>query len=252
MNNYIIILFTVIFYFLNVNANNNINLDTVNIDLTNRPSLQKGARIYFNYCQGCHSIKYMRYLTLAEGIGLTIIRNKSIEQVIQEYFMHSVKGINENSIILSSISKENGIKWFGKTPPDLSLIARYRGIDWLYTYMRSFYKDNSRPWGVNNLIFPDVGMPHVLSNFQGIQVLKDDINDIQNSEAMLELIENGEMSRHDYNLMIRDLVTFLSYVSEPIQVERQDLGFKVIVFLFIFMIILFLLKDEYWKDIDKN
>lgn len=251
MNKYIIILLTLIFFTFNVNSNSNTKYQSINIDLTNKPSLQKGARIYFNYCQGCHSIKYMRYLNLAEGIGLKKTKNKTLEQIIQEYFMHSVKSINENNNILSGVSKEDALKWFGKVTPDLSLVAKYRGKDWIYSYMRGFYKDETKAWNVNNIIFPDVGMPHVLSKFQGVQILKDNIKNIQNPD-LLELIENGEISRNDYNLMIKDLVTFLSYVSEPTQVERQELGYKVLVFAFIFMILLFLLKNEYWQDIKKK
>lgn len=242
-------LFIFIFCLPVLNASSSIDLKSVDIDLRNKQSLQKGAKIYFDQCQGCHSIKYMRYSSLAEGIGFVPSEDSSLEKMIQEFFMHSVKGINENSPILSSISKENGVKWFGKTPPDLSLISRYRGSDWLYTYMKSFYKDETRPWGVNNLLFPDVGMPHVLLKYQGVQVLKDHSEKSSDIDKVLELIENGELSKNEYNNMIKDLVAFLSYVGEPVQVERHDLGIVILIFLFILAILLFFLKTEYWKDI---
>lgn len=246
---YLTILLAFIFCSSNINANSNIQIKKIDIDLSSKQSLQKGAKIFFNQCQGCHSLKYIRYSTLAEGVGLTATKDKSIELIIQESFMHSIKSINENNPILSSISKENGIKWFGKVPPDLSLIARYRGPNWLYTYMKSFYKDPARPWGVNNLLFPDVGMPHVLLKLQGLQIIKDNIDKTTDPDQMLELTENGSLSKNEYNNMIKDLVTFLSYVGEPAQLERKSLGIKIVIFLFILMILLFFLKKDYWKDV---
>lgn len=246
---YIIFLLAFIIFSINVNASSSIQLKNVDIDLTNKQSLQKGAKVFFNYCQGCHGLKYMRYTSLADGIGLKETKDKSIEMVIQETFMHSIKGINENNVITSSISKENGQKWFGKLPPDLSLVSRYKGSDWLYTYMKSFYKDQSRPWGVNNLLFPDVGMPHILLKLQGLQVLKDGMEKTNDPDKMLELMENGDLSKNEYNNMIKDLVSFLSYVGEPTQLERKGLGTAVLAFLIVLMICLFFLKREYWKDI---
>ncbi len=244
-----ILIFVFTFFSVNIYASSNIILEKADINLESKQSLQRGARIFFSYCQGCHSIKYMRYSDLATGIGLKSIRNKSIEMVIKETLMHSVDDINENSVILSSMDKESGVKWFGKVPPDLSLISRYRGVDWLYTYMRSFYKDDSRPWGVNNLLFPDVGMPHILLKYQGVQILKDNIGNFNTTDDLLELVENGEFSINEYNKLVKDLVTFLSYVGEPIQTERKDLVDNVLIFLLVFCICMFLLKKEYWKDI---
>jgi len=233
----------------NVNASSHIQLNKVNIDLEDKQSLQQGAKIFFNYCQGCHSLKYMRYNDLADGIGLTETKDKSMTTVIREILMHSTNNINETSTVSGSISKEYGVKWFGKVPPDLSLTSRYRGTDWIYTYMKSFYRDTSRPWGVNNLLFPDVGMPHILIKLQGLQILKENMTDVTNPEDMLDIIENGDLSKNDYNKLIKDLTTFLSYVGEPIQVERINLGYKVLIFLIILTICLFYLKKEYWKDI---
>lgn len=245
----LIVFLAFIFFSINANSSIHIQLKNIDINLESKQALQRGAKIYFNYCQGCHSLKYIRYSSLAEGIGLTKTKDKSMEQVIQEFFMHSIKGINENSLILGAVSKENGIKWFGKTPPDLSLITKYRGNNWLYTYMKTFYKDTTRPLGVNNLSFPDVGMPHILLKLQGMQVLKNNIEKITDPDKMLDLIENGELSKNEYNNMIKDLVTFFSYVGEPIQTERVSLGYKVLIFLIILSILLFFLKKEYWKDI---
>jgi len=149
--------------------------------------------------------------------------------------------------------------WFGKAPPDLSLVARNRknGPDWLYTYLRSFYLDASRPMGVNNLVFPDVGMPHVLWDLQGFQTaaFKEETNEEGYTHKVFERFEapadgmKGKLSGAQYDQVVRDLVTFLTYTSEPVQVERRSLGTKVIIFLLIFTIIAYLLKKEYWRDI---
>jgi ubiquinol-cytochrome c reductase cytochrome c1 subunit len=147
--------------------------------------------------------------------------------------------------ILTALSKDDGEKWFGKSPPDLSLVARCRGVDWLYTYLRTFYKDDSKLWGVNNITFPDVAMPHVLLNYQGLKSLsKDDANHIN-----LKLIQQGSLNEKEFDLMILDLVNFLSYVGEPHQQERRRLGVFVILFLSVFLVITYLMKREYWKDV---
>ncbi len=250
INKYIYYLFAFIFCISSINASSNITLNKATINLENYKSLQKGAKIFLENCQGCHGLKYMRYSDLAIGIKLQDQSAQSLDQIIKEKFMHSVQGLNENSSISSSINKENAAKWFGKLPPDLSLIARYRGTNWLFTYMKSFYKDDSRPFGVNNLVFPDVGMPHVLLKYQGIQTLKKNVNHHEkNIENILELTENGELSKDEYDSLVTDLVTFLSYVGEPIQVERQNIGTFVLIFSIVLVIILFLLKKEFWKDI---
>jgi len=248
---YIIISLSLILFSITAQGNTAITLNKVDINIDDHEALQRGAKVFFDKCQGCHGLKYIRYIDLANGIGLKETKDKSLIQIIKETLIHSNDSINENNIIESSINKENGMKWFGKVIPDLSLISRYRGDDWIYTYMQSFYKDTSRPWGVNNLIFPDVGMPHILLNLQGLQVLKQD--NIKNNvpNELLELIEKGDLSQEEYNNLIKDLVTFLSYVGEPIQSERKTIGYWVLGFLSILTILVFLLKREYWRDINK-
>lgn len=248
IKNYIFYLLVFIFCISNLNASSNIKLNTTIINLENTQSLQRGAKVFFEQCQGCHGLKYMRYSDLAIGIKLNEQKNKNLDQLIKEKFMHSVDGISENNAILSPMYKDNAIKWFGKVPPDLSLISRYRGTNWLFTYMKSFYKDTSRPFGVNNLLFPDVGMPHVLLKYQGTQILKHDQHS-NKIDDMLELIENGELSEDEYNNMITDLVTFLSYVGEPIQTERKNIGIFVLIFFIVLTICLYMLKKEFWSDI---
>lgn len=246
------VIFFLFTFFLNLNlyATNNITkLSDIFVDLENSQAIKRGARVYFDYCQGCHSLKYMRYTDLANGIRITSKDDKSISELIREYFLHSTNAFNEYSPILSSITKENGVKWFGKVPPDLSLVARYRSPSWIYTYMQAFYKDDSRPWGVNNVVFPDVGMPHALLKLQGVQILRENINDVEDATDALRLIENGDFSSEQYYFLVRDLVTFLSYIAEPTQVERQNLGFFVILYFIGLSIILYLLKKVYWVNI---
>ncbi|HFL8819403.1 MAG TPA: cytochrome c1 [Candidatus Azoamicus sp. OHIO2] len=244
---FLIIIISCVFN-LNLYASSNIKLIKVSsVKLDDFSAIKRGARIFFDYCQGCHSLKYMRYSDLATGIHIS--GNKSYNELIREYFLHSTDSINENSPILSSISKEYGVKWFGKVPPDLSLIIKYRGVDWLYTYMQSFYKDRSRPFGVNNLVFPDVAMPHALVKLQGIQVLKENHHKYSDIENMLQLVENGILSRDNYNLVVKDLVTFLSYISEPNAVIRNAIGIFVVGYFIILAVLLYFIKRSYWKDI---
>jgi ubiquinol-cytochrome c reductase cytochrome c1 subunit len=143
--------------------------------------------------------------------------------------------------------------YFGTVPPDLSVIARSRGVDWLYTYMRSFYRDDSKIIGVNNLVFPDVGMPHVLWELQGwqepvITTVKDD-EGVKSKAVTLELVEPGLLEPHEYDRAVRDLVNFLDYMGEPAKYERRELGVKVIMFLVFFLAIAYLMKRDYWKDV---
>ena len=214
-------------------------LEKVNINVENKTFLGKGAQIYFNYCNGCHSIKYMRYNDLGKGVFYNT-EDKHVSDTLRKYFMHENNDINENDIIKSGMNENYAQKWFGKAPPDLSLTAKYRGSDWIYTYMLTFYKDNSRPWGVNNLVYPNVGMPHVLVKYQGTQVL---------SKNKLKLAKRGELSQEEYKDLVRDLTTFLTYVSEPTESERNDVGLKVLIFLIFMTVVFYYLKEDYWKDI---
>ena len=224
-----------------------VHLDSANIDLSDKASLQNGARYYFNYCAGCHSLQYMRYNRMAAGLGLT-------EQEVMDNLMFVPSKIGNP--IVNAMDKQASAGWFGVAPPDLSLITRAKknGTDWLYTYLRSFYVDPSRPFGVNNIVFPDVGMPHVLWDLQGMQEAKFDIvTDEQGHEhktfAGFDLATPGTLSVDEYDAAARDLVAFLTYVGEPGQLERQRLGIYVLLFLAVFFVVAYLLKKEYWKDV---
>lgn len=220
-------------------------LDPANIDLKNEASLQRGAKMFVNYCLSCHSASYMRYSRMAEDLGID-------EKKVEESLMFASDKIGNTMTI--AMQADDAANWFGTKIPDLSVIARVRGPDWLYTYMRSFYQDDTRPWGVNNVVFDKVGMPHVLQELQGTQKAvyrtdKDaDGNDIQVIDH-LELVKPGTMTPAEYDAAVRDLVAFMEYMGEPAKLERKELGVKVLIFLFILFVFAYFMKKEFWKDI---
>ncbi len=221
------------------------DLDHADVDMSDQASLQRGAKIFMNYCLSCHSAKYQRFNRMAKDLGLT-------EQEVKENLMFTTDKIGDTMNI--AMSADRAEEWFGTAPPDLSVISRARGVDWLYTYFRSFYQDPSRPFGVNNIVFPDVGMPHVLWELQGPQKAVFNIEkDAAGNDAQVfdhfEQITPGTMSPEEYDGTARDLTAFLSYVGEPIQMERQRLGKWVLLFIAIFFVIAYMLKKEYWKDV---
>lgn len=222
-----------------------VHLDKANIDPTNKNSLQRGARTFVNYCLSCHSAAYQRYNRLGTDLGIS-------EEDIIENLMFTGEKTGDHMTV--AVTKQDAKSWFGAAPPDLTLVARVRGVDWLYTYMRTFYLDDSRPFGVNNLVFSNVGMPHVLWELQGWQkpvyktVIEHDGTEHQMIES-LELVEAGLLTVPEYDKTVRDLVNFLAYMAEPIKQERQALGIKVILFLLVFFVLAYLLKKEYWKDV---
>lgn len=224
-------------------ASGNLNLDKANVNIKDYASLQRGAKIYMTTCATCHSLKYVRYKEMAKQIEMVDSSGDILVDVVKDGLMYSGAKITDN--IISSLSTDDGEKWFGKSPPDLSLVARCRGVDWLFSYLRTFYKDDSKLWGVNNVVFPDVAMPHVLLNYQGLKGLSgDDTHHIN-----LKLIEQGSLNEKEFDLMVLDLVNFLSYVGEPHQLERKRMGRYVLVFLFVLLVLVYLMKREYWKDI---
>jgi ubiquinol-cytochrome c reductase cytochrome c1 subunit len=222
----------------------NVHLDSADIDLDDQASLQRGAKYFANYCLNCHSAKYMRYQSMT-ALGLT-------EDQIRDNLMFPGDKVGE--LMNIAMSTEDGEKWFGAPPPDLTLVARLRGEDWLYTYLRSFYEDESRPFGVNNVVFPSVGMPHVLWELQGTQRAVWEETEGADGKPHkelkgLELVEPGTMSPEEYDQMARDLTAYLSWLGEPMQQERKRLGIWVLLFLAVFTAIAYLLKKEYFKDI---
>ncbi|MDM8546041.1 cytochrome c1 [Candidatus Venteria ishoeyi] len=224
----------------------------VDTDMNDQGSLQNGAKLFVNYCLSCHSASFMRFNRMGKDLGLTD------EQVKENLMFTTDKVGNTMEIAMDSSDAE---RWFGVTPPDLSVISRARGSDWLYTYFLSFYKDDSKPLGINNLVFKDVGMPHVLGDLQGgipepvYKTVKDDKG---HEHQVIEkvAVPKGSMSdseyaklNADYERNVRDLVNFLEYMGEPAKMVRYSLGVKVILFLLLLFIFAFALKKEYWKDI---
>lgn len=216
-----------------------------NIDVSDKQSLQRGARLFVNYCLSCHSARFQRYNRMARDLGL------SDSQVIQN-LMFAADKIYEHMTV--AMPREEAKEWFGAPPPDLTLIARRRGPDWLYTYLLTFYEDDKRPFGVNNWRFPNVSMPHVLWELQGIQkpVYKTE-KDAEGHEhkviERLQLVKKGKLTPEQYQSAVRDLVAFLAYMGEPVQLERQRIGFWVLLYLVVFAVLSYLLKKEYWKDV---
>ena len=221
-------------------AGGGVPLDDANIDLGDQASLQRGARLFVNYCLSCHSAKYQRYNRTAKDLGLT-------EEEVEQNLMFTTDKIGDTMNI--SMDAGDAEVWFGVAPPDLSVIARARGVDWLYTYLRSFYIDEARPFGVNNTVFPDVGMPHVLWELQGMQKAVFSDHDGQQVFEKFEQVTPGSMSGEEFDSAMRDLTAFLSYIGEPIQMERRRLGVWVLIFLALFFVLSYALKKEYWKDV---
>jgi len=208
-------------------------------------SLQRGAKLYFNYCSGCHSLKFMRYSRIGEDLKLS-------ENEVMENF--NFTGAKYGEVVLSSLRPEDGEKWFGKAPPDLSLTARSRGTDWIYNYLKSFYIDHSRPVGWNNTVFPNASMPNVLWELQGTQQLethstKASQTDHGTKHETLVVSTPGKLNAEEFDEVARDLTAFLQYVGEPAALKRQHMGVWVLLYLAVFTGIAWLLKKEYWKDV---
>lgn len=200
-------------------------------------ALQNGAKVFVNYCLNCHSASYFRYNRLVD-IGLD-------EQKIKDNLLFTADKVGE--VMTIAMRRDEAKKWFGAAPPDLTVIARARasefgsGADWLYTYLRGFYRDDARPTGWNNTVFANVGMPHVLWEMQGEQVMGPD--------HKLTLAKPGKMKPEEYDAMVADLVGFLNYMGEPMSTFRKELGVVVLIFLAILFVFSYALKREYWKDI---
>ena len=221
-----------------------VHLDKAPIDLTDKASLQNGARLFQNYCLGCHQMQYQRYSRTFRDLDIP-------EEVGMENLMFTGEKVGDH--ITNNMSAKDGEKWFGATPPDLTNVARVRGPDWLYTYLRSFYADPSRPFGVNNDVFPLVGMPHVLQELQGMpyKAYETRLVDGESKQVYVGLSTDGsgELNAEEYDRAVADLVNYLEYVGEPTKLEARELGTKVMVFLLIFFVLAYLLKKEYWKDV---
>jgi ubiquinol-cytochrome c reductase cytochrome c1 subunit len=202
-----------------------------NVDIANTVSLQNGARLFVNYCVSCHSAEYMRYNRMAEDLDLSF-------DVVEKNLMFASDKIGDTMTI--AMKPDEAEQWFGVRPPDLSVIARSKGVNYLYSFLNGFYLDSSRPTGVNNVYYPNTAMPHVLWELQGFKEKHDGTHQVSSG---------GEMTTIQYEQATRDLVAFLDYVGEPAKLVRYRIGFWVIAFLLVLFVVTCMVKKEYWKDI---
>ncbi len=214
------------------------HLESSEVNVRDLAAVQSGAKWFVNYCMSCHSAQYMRYNRLSADLNL------SEEQVMNNLVFSDAK-FGETMDI--AMRPDDAVKWFGKVPPDLSVIARSRGNDWLFSYLKTFYQDESGGW--NNLMLPNASMPHVLWELQGIQkpvyVTHGDTEVIDH----LVLASEGLQTPEEYDTTVRELVTFLDYLGEPAKLKRKSTGVWVMLFLAVFAFLAYLLKAEYWRDI---
>lgn len=230
------------------------HLDEMVPDLSNKASLQNGMKLFTNYCMGCHSLQYQRYSRAAEDLDIPA-------DLVEEKLIFS-DDLAFNDQMRNAMQEGDAVSWFGAAPPDLTLEARLRGTDWIYTYLRSFYKDPERPLGVNNTVFPLVGMPNALEPLQGVQEMvcaetdrpvpghePDPLTGKYQSCEVLKVTQAGMLEPAAFDQAVYDLTNFLAYVGEPSKLQAQALGPKVLIFIFIFGVIAYLLKREYWRDI---
>ena len=246
-----------------------IHLESASINLDNDAAKQRGAKYFVNYCLNCHSLKYERWQRMQEfGLSLDDIKEKLMPA-----------NAKPGDLMTIAMKTDDAKAWFGNPAPDLTLETRLRGEDWVYTYLKSFYLDDSRPFGVNNRVFDKVGMPHVLWELQGFKkpvyrydvTMKGHVEQSFGSEDEaeafvaehggdaalkiskvvddLETAVPGKLDETEYDKVIRDIVTFMAYMAEPVKMERQRLGIWVLLFLAVLFVFAYLLKKEYWKDV---
>jgi ubiquinol-cytochrome c reductase cytochrome b subunit len=231
--------------------------DQIEVDPLDKASLQSGAKYYMNYCMGCHSLKYARYNRVAADLGIP-------EDMLMGNLIFD-PNTKVAALMDNSMDDRTAKLWFGATPPDLTLVSRARQPEWLYTYLRTFYKDDSRPYGVNNKVFKDVGMPHVLLELQGMQecapgpvtahnggVKRDPLSGediLEDACGSFTISEAGEMTPEEFDVAMYDLVNFLAYMAEPMATDRKRIGTFVLLFIALFFVFAWLLNREYWKDV---
>jgi ubiquinol-cytochrome c reductase cytochrome c1 subunit len=217
-------------------------------DVSNKSSLQRGARNFASYCLGCHSMKYVRWSRVGDDLKIPA-------QVLEKNLLPA--GAKAADYVQSSLVAEDAVNWFGKQPPDLSLIARSRGVDKVYRFLKAFYVDPATPTGANNIVLPGAAMPAVLSSLEGVkgavykntEATVDGKATTQKQFDHFESLAPGQMSAEEFDGFVRDTVNFLDYAGEPAQVDRRSIGVWVVLFLLVFTWLSLLLKKEYWKDV---
>lgn len=227
-----------------------IPLDPIKTDIRDKESMQRGLTLFMNYCFGCHSLEYSRYERIATDLDIPA-------NIYEENLIFGDDKIGQ--LMAISMPADQAKVWFGNPPPDLTLSARLRGPEWIYNYMRGFYVDPKRPYGVNNVVFKDVGMPHVLADLQGVCAIEPELGvepevdplsgQIVKSSGCPEFLTEGTLTPAAYDEAIHDLVNFLEYVGEPSRIHSEELGIKVLIFLAFLFIFVFYLNREYWRGI---
>jgi len=234
-------------------AGGSVELQKAKNDLNNTDSLQRGAKYFMNYCAGCHSAKYVRYSRVGEDLDITD------EELVNNLMFNASKPFET---IQASMSSEDALRWFGAAPPDLSLISRSRNPDWLYTFLKSFYKDESRPLGSNNKVLAGASMPNVFWELQGEQTPIYDEHEVEGVDAdgnktmrtvkefsHFATVSEGSLAPKEFDSVVRDIVNFLDYIGEPVKVKRKKMGVWVILYLLILFGFAYFLKKEIWKDV---
>ena len=225
------------------------DLDAANNDVGNTQSLQRGAAYFMNYCSGCHSAEYVRYNTLGAALNLT---DEQLEQNLMFNAQRTFETINV------SMNRDDATAWLGQVPPDMSLIARSKGVDHIYSFLRGYYVDDKSRTGWNNTVVKNVSMPHVLWELEGVKAkaeahadgeAHDDEGHGEASGPAYEVVAAGTLSAEEYDQFVRDIVNFLDFISEPMQLQRTKIGIWVMAFLVIFFFIALALKKEIWKDV---
>ena len=216
-------------------------LDPVEINLADKASLQRGAKTFVNYCLSCHSAAYMRYERMGSDLGIN-------EQLLRENLMLATEKPGDTMTV--TMSEDGAKKWFGVVPPDLSLTARSKGPNWIYTYLRSFYWDKSSPTGWNNVLFPNVAMPHVLYRLQGYREAEFEgaTGGLRHFAGYVEKTP-GQMSNEEYDAAMRDLTNFMVYLAEPAKLVRYKIGVWVMIFMGVLVFLTYATKKEYWRDV---
>lgn len=232
-------------------------LQSVDIDVSDRAALQDGAQTFVNYCMGCHSARFQRYERVADDLGIP--HQQMLDKLV-------LTGAKIGDHMVAAMQPADAKAWFGVTPPDLTLVARVRGTDWLYGYLHSFYEDPARPWGVNNKVLPGVAMPNVFEALQGRQVIgcqpvrkvdddKDQTDPLSGSsgngrcDQLTVLPGTGTLTDKQFDEKVKNLVTFLAYSANPVKLQHQRIGAYVLLYLAILFIFAYLLKREFWKDV---
>ena len=222
---------------------------TYQADTSNQASLQRGARDFMAYCSGCHSMKYLRYNRISSDLQIP-------EELLKTSLMFTSNKVGDQ--IHSSMPADASKAWFGQTPPDLTLETRARGASWVYSYLRTFYIDTKRPMGVNNLVLPGASMPHVLWELQGWQVHEEPAKHEgeeghaeagEHAGVPLKLVQPGSLTPDEYEKFVGDLVNFMSYAAEPGKSHRVSIGPKALMYLLLLLVLCYLLKKEFWRDV---